>query len=310
MNDKNDLLIKIARLYYLEEMNQKDIAKKLQMSLAGVSRSINKAKDLGIVTIQVKGTDDKLEQLEIQMEKDFGLRECLLVPSADTLDVMYKDMAQKVIPLLERILTSKSVLGVSWGRTLKIMGENLSPRDINCQGVIPIIGALGMIETGIYPNYISKRFADSLNTEAYLVNAPGVVDSRELRDFMMNDSNFKHVELLWNKVDTILFSVSTIGPGTSLYMNNIFPTEDLQRLNKAGAKAAFNFNFIDDTGKPVNNPIQDRIINLDAERMSRIKHRILAAAGPEKTDAIRIALEGNTCDILITDANTAAALLG
>lgn len=307
--DKQDQLIKIARLYYLEEMNQKDIAKKMNMSLASVSRSINRAKELGIVKISIMDSSDSLGNTEIALEKKFNLHECLLVPASDSLEVVYADMGRKLAPLLERVLSPQTILGVSWGDTLRVMAESLPVTGYSCAGVVPIIGAVGKIETGIYPNRIANSFARKLASHAYLVNTPGLVDSAETKDLLTGDTSFQDIASIWERASVLLFSISTICKGTSLMGGDIFTPEQWAEAASAGATVTTNFNFINDAGEEVPTELSKRIINLGYAQMKSKEHRILASSAEEKVKPILSSLRGGLPTVLITDAHTAQLLL-
>lgn len=307
--EKRNQLIKIARLYFLEEMNQKDIAAKMNMSLASVSRSINRAKESGIVTISVADSGDSVEETEILLEKRFGLQECLLVPGAETREFTFREMGIKLASLLERLLSPKSILGVSWGDTLRVMAEALPELGIGCAGVVPIIGAVGEIETGIFPNRIANSYARKLGSPAYLVNTPGLVDSAETKVLLTEDTSFQNIAAIWEKVSVILFSISALQKGTSLSGGDIFSPEQWNEAAEAGATLTANFNFTDSRGQEVETTLRDRIINLGLSAMKSKEHRILASAGLEKVEPLLTALRGGLPSVLLTDMQTAQALL-
>lgn len=306
---RKEQLVKIARLYYLEEMNQREIARKMNMSLAGVSRSITRARETGIVTVSVNSPDDEAAELEILLEKRYGLRECLLVDSSPTTEIMYADMAVKISHYLEKILDEKSRIGVSWGRTLKTIGDNLTLQSAKCEAVVPIVGAIGRIETGIFPNSIARNFAQKLGGDGYIVNTPGLVDSPEIRQTLLSDSSFKEIAELWGKLDVALFSVSEMGAGSSVHDLNVLPREDLAAAKAAGAAMLANFLFFDRAGNPVSTEIARRIINISYEPLMAIPHRIIAAAGEGKARSLQAALRGHLCHVLVSDKDTARKLL-
>lgn len=307
--DKKNQLIKIARLYYLEEMNQKDIAKKMNISLASVSRSIHRAKEMGLVTITVQESSEKLEDVEIAIEKKFKLQECLLTPSADSLKVIYSGMAKQLNMLFDRILNSKSIVGVSWGDTLRVMAESMQPTEQPCLGVVPIIGAIGEIETGIFPNRIAKIYSKKLHCHSYLVNTPGLVDSIETKELVTADTSFSKINTIWKKVSIILFSISSLRKATSLSGGDIFTKRQWNEVEKAGASLTTNFNFLDKSGVEVETKLSERIINLRYSEMKKKEHRILVSSGKDKLQPILSALKGGLPTVLITDIKTAKSLL-
>ncbi|MDF1569441.1 MAG: sugar-binding domain-containing protein [Spirochaetaceae bacterium] len=309
LDAKQEQLVKIARLYFLEEMNQRDIARKMNMSLAGVSRSITRAKETGIVTVSVNSPDDEAAELEILLEKRFGLRECLLVDSSPTAEIMYADMAAKLSYYLDKILEKGSRIGVSWGLTLKIIGDNLPAQSTTCKAVVPIVGAIGRIETGIFPNSIARSFAEKLGGDCYIVNTPGLVDSEDIRQSLLSDSSFAEIAELWDHLDVALFSVSEMGDGSSVRDLNVLPQKDLGDAKDRGAAMLANFLFFDNDGNPVSTDLAKRIINIEYKALMAIPYRIIVAAGERKIQPLRSALRGELPHVLVTDKDTSRMLL-
>ena len=62
-------------------------------------------------------------------------------------------------------------------------------------------------------------------------------------------------------------------------------------------------------GALIDHPINSRVIGLSLEEVARIKNVILAAGGLHKVPIIGAALKRGLVDTLVTDENTAAALL-
>jgi DNA-binding transcriptional regulator LsrR (DeoR family) len=293
----------------LEEINQREIAAKLNVSIASVSRMLNRAKRLGIVRISIDHQQNQYQELEVRLERRFGLRECVVAPSADSAAQTDGAMAHALAEPFSRILNSGDFIGVSWGQTLKRIGEQLPPLELGDIGVVPTIGAMGRIETGIYPNSIARSFAEKLGGVNYLVNTPGVVDSAELRRSVMEDSNFQQVSELWNRLETAIFSVSGLDTDTSVFAAGIFSEAELHEVRNAGAVAALNFAFIDRNGQEVDTPLNARIVKLSMETLRSLPHRVLAARGGNKVEPMLAVLRGGLCDILVTDSHTADALL-
>ena len=305
----DDRILKIARFYYLEDMPQKEISRKLNISIATVSRSLALAKQRGWVEIQVKDPSREFRELEISLEKTYDLKECIVVPSFVKRENTLKALAASMDGLLPRVLKPGGILGVSWGETLKGLGETLGGHPNLKTDVVPIIGAMGKIETGVYPNAIAQVYASKLGGRAYLVNTPALVDTAAARWTVIRDSHFTPIQELWSRIDAALLSVSSVDEEASVYRTGIFNRKELASLREIGVVCATNFNFLDAAGNPVPNPISDRLINLGYQELREIKNVIIAAFGRVKVPSILSALKGKTAEILITDEETARLCL-
>jgi deoxyribonucleoside regulator len=302
-------LVKIARQYYLEDLSLRQIAAKLNISITSVSRLLARARREGLVEITIQDQDPSFHDLELKIESEFSLKECSVVPFSENTESMYSDMAQAVGKLFERHLKGRTYLGVSWGETLKAIGQDMKVSGLTHVRVVPIIGAMGTIETGIYANSIAKSFAERLGGVSYLVNPPAILDSKRVKNSVLTDKNFFKVKALWNRIDVALLSVSGLESDASVARFGIFSPEELEYLRSRGVVCATNFNMIDEDGKSVANEISERIINMDLLQLRKARIVILAACGLKKTRAIAAALLGRIPDILVTDNKTAAHLL-
>ncbi|MDZ7838371.1 MAG: sugar-binding domain-containing protein [Actinomycetota bacterium] len=66
-----------------------------------------------------------MRNLEFEIEKRFGLKECIIVPSYEERDETLKAMAVRLGNTLERLASSVSYIGIGWGTTLKSVSDYL-----------------------------------------------------------------------------------------------------------------------------------------------------------------------------------------
>lgn len=302
-------LAKVARQYYLEDMSLRLIASKLNISIASVSRLLARARREGVVKIAINDQDQSYRDLELGIESAYGLKACNVVPFSENTESMYADIARNVGAVLERSLRKGTYLGVSWGETLKAVGQSVTVSGLTHVRVVPILGAMGMIETGIYANSIAKSFADRLGGMSYLVNPPAILDSKQIKDSVLKDKSLLKVMSLWNRIDVALLSVSGLESDASVARFKIFSPEELEYLRSLGVVCATNFNMLDADGRPVANAVTERIIAMSIPQLKKAKTVIVAACGPRKARAIAAVLRSAVADILITDNRTAEVLL-
>ena len=302
-------LAKIATLYYRESLPLREIAQKMGVSVATISRSLSAARDGGIVEIHIKGPSDERLKSELAIEQGFGLNECIIVPSSsDSADVC-RLMAQGLGKLLARVTHPGLLLGVSWGRTLNAMGENLIQNTALAVDVVPILGAMGIVETGIFPNAIARAYAERLGGRTYLVNTPFLCDSETSRVAIERESSFRHVKQLWGRLGAVLVSVSGLDNEASILGYGILRHDDLVPFRNRGVIGATNFTMFDANGQEIVDTLSGRMVRLPYRTMMRVPVRILAAFGKEKVSAIAAALRGHVATVLITDESTAVSIL-
>lgn len=293
-------------MYYLEELTQRDIAKSLHVSMATVSRGLAKAKRDGIVEIRIHDDPEGFEDLEADLEDTYDLEECIIVPSSSRTENTLESMARAVGELLERLLGSGEILGVSWGETLKAIADSMPVTKNGHVDVIPIIGAMGEVETGIYPNAIAASFAVKLGGDGYLVNTPAILDTTEMKRAMEQDGNFVRVQRVWEKVSTVLLGVSGLGSDDSVVKHGVLSEDELRRLRHSGIESAVNFTFLDSKAQVLHTEIDDRMIKMEPDQLRSTANRVLVAAGAHKIKPIACALSAGMGSVLVTDYDTAA----
>jgi DNA-binding transcriptional regulator LsrR (DeoR family) len=307
--ERDKLLPKIARLYYLEDMNQDEIAEKFNINRVRVSRYLKMARESNIVEIKINYFKESYGDIEREFEDRYSLKECVVIPSHENPRETLEDMAQTLTGLLYRILKDGDRLGVNWGLTLKgVSGLMQSTKKIDVK-VVPICGGLGKIETGIHTNFIAKNIADVLGGVSYVINAPAILDSKKTKEILMRDSNTKEIFELLRHLDSAVFSFSDIGPESSYSKYEFISIEELSYLKGLGIVGDVNLNFIDKNGVLVSNRINDRVIALPLSEIGKIRNVIGIAFGSRKIDITRAVLHSGIVDILIIDKILADGVL-
>lgn len=64
---KKALLCEIAHLYYVEDMNQQEIAKKLNVGRSSIARYLTEAKEQGIVQIRIAEANEAYRVPTLEM---------------------------------------------------------------------------------------------------------------------------------------------------------------------------------------------------------------------------------------------------
>ncbi len=303
------LIAKLARLYYADGIKQQELAKKLSLSKSTVSRYLSIARERGYVKIAVHDPFASTSEIEIEIERKYNIKECIVVPSSLNSASIVLDLAKRVGHYLSRTMQPGELLGLGWGETLRAVAENLhmeQPLKIN---VIPSIGAIGEIASGVYPNAIAAAFAEKLGARTYLVNTPAVLDTEEARQIVEADRSFQNTRRLWSIMNTALLGASDIGEHCSLVRRHAVTPEALEELREEGVFCTMNHNFFDTEGRIIESKVGRRSISMKVHELKRLRDIAVVAFGPEKVPTIHAILKGRHVNALLTDENTAAAVL-
>src|SRR5690606_18305256 len=120
-------MVQVAKLYYELERTQSEIASKVGLTRWQVARLLRDARDSGIVRIAIVPRAQRLPSLEAQLQKTYGLREAIVVPSMGDGAVAQDAVAQAAGQYLASLSPRPGLIGVSWGRTMAAVAHWLPP---------------------------------------------------------------------------------------------------------------------------------------------------------------------------------------
>src|SRR5437899_1441791 len=162
--DHNRLLVKIARLYYEEDMTQGEIGKRLRLSRQKVQRLVHQARDRGVVRIVIRPTMGIFSDLERSLEDQFGLREAIVVETSACEDqpTVAREVGVGAAEYLLRVVQSRDRIVLSWGGSLLAMVNTLSHHSpLEVQDVTVIQGLGGLVDPNneIHAADLTRRLA-------------------------------------------------------------------------------------------------------------------------------------------------------
>ena len=138
-SDDIRLIVKIAQLYYEQDMTQAQIARELRIYRTTISRLLKRGRDQGIVTIAINYDYNENLWLEQQLKQKFGLKDVVVVSGNDEdEETQLAMMGLHGAQLLDRLLEPGDIVGFSWGRAVSALVENLpqADRPVNSKAAI------------------------------------------------------------------------------------------------------------------------------------------------------------------------------
>lgn len=310
MVDAN-LLVRVAKLSYLEQRNQADIAAELGISRQSVSRLLKMALDEGIVRIEIVTPADHVASLERELVTRFGLADAVVV---STTGLPERSIRRQVTRAGAAYLTSQldgcRILGVNWGRTILDVASQI-PRVSHPEvHVVQLNGSFPGIVPNGGPEMVINRVAQALGTRhVSIINAPMYVDSHTVQQALMHDSRIAEALDLARGADIALFTVANASRRSDLYRFGYLKDEDMAELEKDRAIGEIGGKFFDPTGAPCSRSFAERCVSLELTELMAIPRRIGVVVGPEKSASTASALHGGFLSVLVTDDVTARQIL-
>src|SRR6201991_2025657 len=184
-------MVKVARLYHELGVRQPEIARRLHLSQARVSRLLKQAELDGIVRTTVVVPEGVQTALEEQLEARFGLREAVVVEALDDTEAgLARDLGTAAARYLEASLTGGDVVGISsWSSTLLAAVDAMRPLPpkAGADRVLQLFGGGGNPAAEAHAARLTQRFADLTGAAPTFLLAPGIATSAQARRALMQD---------------------------------------------------------------------------------------------------------------------------
>ena len=311
--DELRLMTKIARLYYESNLNQVEIAQRLRLSQATVSRLFKRAKEEGIIRISVHVPGGVNADLESALVQKYGLKDTIVIDcSGDDENQMMREIGSAAAYYVETTLKDNEVVGISsWSSTLLALLDAMHPIP-NKSGiqVVQVLGGVGNPSAEVHATRLTGRFAGLVNGTATFLPAPGIVGSEAALRVLLEDHYVKEALALFEKVTMALVGVGSLKPSTLLNLSgNVFTGAEQEYLQTRGAVGDILLRFFDIEGNLVESSFNNRVISMNLLQLRQVERAIGVAGGERKYSAILGALRGRWVNVLITDRHTAERLL-
>jgi DNA-binding transcriptional regulator LsrR (DeoR family) len=309
--DLEQTLIDVAILYYEQQLTQEEISQRIGTSRSTISRMLDEARERGIVHIKINYPWRRNHDLEDQLVGQFGLHEArVLVASQRPEEEIRRGMGVLAAQLIDSHVKDGQVLGLSYGRSLLSTIEALHPSREVALTVVPVIGALGSDNPLIDGTDLVRRFAGAYGAEYRYLPVPLLVEDPITRDSLLKLPKVQEILALARHAEIVLMGIGALAPEVSSGIWKGYLDEArLAKLRQIGAVGHMCGQFFDADGKTLDLEVNGRTIGIGIDALSSIHNVIAVASGLRKAGAILGALRGKHLNILVTDDDTAKAIL-
>lgn len=303
------LLYEIAYLYYEEGFTQEEIAQHVGFSRSRVQRLLEAARKEGIVEIRLISPSASFSNLEKGLEQRFALKKAIVVYSSSQSEYLTRRrIGMAAARYLESILRDGDMLGVGWGRTVY---ETLRAfrREVPLT-VVSLVGATGQTELDFQVNEIAYQFAKKVGGRFLPFYAPVLVDSEEIARTLSWDQSVRRVMELWDKLDVAVVGVGDPRLG-NVPVPRFFFSDPVSAkiLAKEGVVGDLLCHFLEKNGS-LSDPVFDRrVMSIPLPWLKKVPCVLGVIGLVEKRHILRAVLNGGYINVLVTDAETARAIL-
>lgn len=297
---EENLMIKIAWYYYMENLTQQAIADQLGISRMRVIKLLEKARQTGVVQFRISSSFDKRHSLETKLMERYHLKDCYIVPTNPDASGVNDTIAKAASIYISNHVTDNCYINFGYGdtssRTIEYLAKNLE----TSASFVSLTGGVGY--------YLPNSESNIFNAKLYLIPAPLIMSSKEMADSLKEESSVKEVSNMIQLASMTIVGIGAMDNDATIVKSSNLSHNDFLLLNMKGAVGDIICHFIDKDGNLVDTDIDSRLVSVSLDKLNQLENVIGVAAGKHKVSAITSALKGGYLDILITDESTAELL--
>jgi DNA-binding transcriptional regulator LsrR (DeoR family) len=304
-----ELLAKAARLYFLDDRSQDDVAAILGTTRSNVSRMVRQARDLGIVEIRIVAPAQRDHELEQALSARYPLVEARILEVNAETEVL-DGVGHLAARWLDETLRDGQVVALSWGHSLQAMvrAVDLARRDVE---VVQLVGGLSALDSAVTGQELVRELSERIGARHRYLHAPALFGSAEALILLRKEQAIADALDAAKRADMAMVGIGAAGIGSSGALLDALALSSAERasFDAAGAVGDVCGRFYDLSGREVPSVVNQRVLAVTLDDLRAIPTVAGIAAGPEKALGILGALRGGIIDVLICDQQAARSVL-
>jgi len=295
------MLHTVAKLHYVSDLSQVQIAKQLGLSTATISRLLQRARAEGIVRIEVRDIHAP-DALGGMLAERLGLKAVVAVdaPAAAGVQALAAPLSRMVAA---RGLGQGSVLMVGWGRTVSAIIDGGLP-SLPGVAVVPSTGGMSQHAQHFQSNEFARRAAEVTGGVPHFIHAP-YLPAPEALEFFLAEPGVEAAVALWDRIDLAVVGIG-LPYGLDRPVQGAVGAADPDLAEAAGDVVR---HYFDAQGQIVQWRGEGAMIAVSVAQLRRAALVIGVGVGEAKVPSIIGAAKAGLISGLLTDTRTAEAVL-
>jgi DNA-binding transcriptional regulator LsrR (DeoR family) len=313
-NGDDDLLVKVAWLYYVADRNQEQIAAQLGVSRFKINRLLSRAREQGIVKIFIDQHSTETLAVAERLMHAYDLTECIVTPPLDVEAPDADEVARRAVGmaaasfLVRRLQGFDHVtIGLGWGRTIAAMVQAFPSMTKPNARFVSLMGSLSRTARS-NPFDVVHTLAQACGGEAYLLPAPFIADTEADFDVLMSQTIVREALAIGAAADFSIASFGSCSRDSLAAQYGLLRESEIVELIGTGAVGDMLGKFFNERGELVPSSLNRRAPSIPLDSI-RDRELVLLGAGLAKRDALRAVLWSGIVNRLIVDGNLALAVL-
>lgn len=304
MDYEENLIIKVAWFYYMENMTQQQISEQLNISRMKIVKYLEKARSQGVVQFKIKADGEKRIHLERALMKKFELKDAYVIPTVES--NINESIAKAAAQYIEGHVKPNCYINVGYGDTVsRTMSKLISSLEVPVS-LVTLSGGVSCYTSSIAGT--GKNDPSKPTPNIYFVPSPLILSSAEMAESLWKEKSVSEVMDMAKLAHITVTGIGAVDATATIFKDNMISQNELVLLKMNGAVGDILSQFYDKDGNMIETELHNRLISTKLEVLKNMDNVIGVAGGESKVDAIHAALTGGYFDVLITDEKTAASL--
>ena len=313
MDNRTALLVRVAELYYEQDLSQQEISKIMGISRPTISRLLDEAKETGVVEIVVHSPIVKHPQLSYALRTAFNLRDAQVITGNYMgdydFDKALSRCAESAAHFVRTVLDNNMSIGISWGRALEYFCDKMETTEYYNVNVVQMVGCLGTGNPRVDGLELALRLSKKLGGTYSNIYAPVYTDSELVYSYLIAEPQIEATLKKALSADVVVTGIGSLDdPNGSLYKSGCYSEQDREELRRRGAVSSLLGRMFDINGQEVQ--IDGRcVISAPLEAMRYPTWSIGINASAQKAECTLAAVHGGYINTLIVDEPLARTML-
>ncbi|TBW36616.1 sugar-binding transcriptional regulator [Siculibacillus lacustris] len=296
-------------LYFVAGNTQEEIARRLKVSRQTAQRLVSLARSERLITFRLDHPIAACMELAQRIAATFGLQYCDVAPTDPISTDIGLGVGEVAASFLEGYLRSETPVLIAFGtgRTLRAAVDQVARMNCPHHRLVSLVGNISPEGAASFFDVLA-RIADLTRARHYPMPLPVFSSSVEEHALLIDLTSVRRIRALAAKADLALVGIGQIDMTAQIHQDGFVSHDELIALMRQGAVGEIVGWSFDARGRILESDVNARVTSvLPAPRPDALV--VGVARGAIKVAAIRAALIGGLVNGLITDEETARALL-
>ncbi len=209
-NEKVQMLVSVAKMYYEDNLNQSAVAKVLGVSRPLVSKYLADAKDLGIVEIKIHSPFESDDVILDTICERYGIKGGNLIKGVNSNSMTEKMIVKSSYEFLLDTLKDGDCVGMSWGNMIGAVVKKTEQLefDVKLNGdVCSLVGNSATANKNYHTDELCRAFSQATGLTPNFILAPAFYENSEELENIRSFELYQGIQKKWEKINFAIVNI-------------------------------------------------------------------------------------------------------